>query len=88
MITSSFMFRYCTHTQTEDINTCVQQLLSELVRFQDRQYLKDPIKAKARRRYVCGIKEVTKHLKLRKLKCVIIPPNLDRIQSTGMALVN
>ena len=66
------------------MNKCVETLLSELVRFQDRQFLRDPTKAKAKRRYVCGLREVTKHLNLRRLKCVIMPPNLDRIQSTGM----
>ena len=46
-------------------------------------YLKDPIKAKAKRRYVCGLREVLKHLNLKKLKCVILPPNLDMIESKG-----
>ena len=62
----------------------MEQLVSELVRFQERQYQKDPIKARARKRYVCGLREVAKHVKLKKLKCVVIPPNLDNIQSTGM----
>ena len=75
--------RYCSHVVKDEINDCTTQLLTDLVRFQDRQYQKDPIKAKAKRRYVCGLREVTKHLKLRKLKCVIVPPNLDKIQSTG-----
>lgn len=39
--------------------------------------------SKAKRRYVCGLKEVLKHLKLKKIKCVVMPPNLDRIQSEG-----
>ena len=67
----------------EEINACVEHLLTDLVRFQDRMYLKDPIKAKAKRRYVCGLREVLKHLKLKKLRCIILPPNLDRIQSEG-----
>ena len=46
-------------------------------------YQRDPIKAKMRRRLVMGIREVTKHLKLKKLKCVIISPNLEKIQSKG-----
>ena len=32
---------------------------------------------------MCGLKEVLKHLKLRRLKCVVVPPNLDKIQSDG-----
>jgi len=41
------------------------------------------LKARARRRYVLGLREVTKHLKMHKLKCVIISPNLERVQSKG-----
>ena len=36
-----------------------------------------------RRRLVVGIREVTKHLKLKKLKCVILAPNLEKIKSNG-----
>lgn len=44
------------------------------------------VQAKAKRRYVCGLKEVLKHLKLKKIKCVILPPNLDKIQSEGTSM--
>jgi selenocysteine insertion sequence-binding protein 2 len=30
-----------------------------------------------------GIREVTKHLKLAKLKCIILAPNCEKIQSKG-----
>ncbi len=43
---------YCTHVLTEEINECAAMLLSELLRFQDRQFLKDPIKAKMKKRCV------------------------------------
>lgn len=36
-----------------------------------------------KRRYVMGIREVTKHLKLQKLKCVILAPNCEKIESNG-----
>jgi len=51
--------------------------------FNFRLYQKDPLKAKMKRRLVMGIREVTKHLKLKKLKCVIVSPNLEKIQSKG-----
>ena len=41
------------------------------------------VKARTKRRYVLGLREVTKHLKMHKLKCVIISPNLERVQSKG-----
>jgi len=31
-----------------------------------------------------GLREVTKHLKLNQLKCIIISPNMERIQSKGL----
>lgn len=36
-----------------------------------------------KRRLVMGLREVTKHLKLKKIKCVVVSPNLERIQSKG-----
>ena len=58
-------------------------LLNEIVRFQDRMYHKNPAKARAKRRFVIGIREVTKHLQMNKLKCVILAPNCEKIQSKG-----
>ena len=82
--------RYCTHMVSEEINGTVELLLADLLRFQDRQFLKDPIKAKARRRYVCGLREVTKHLKLKRLKCVIIPAQSgeDSIHRSAVGIAN
>ena len=39
--------------------------------------------SKSKRRIVLGLREVTKHLKLKKIRCVVISPNLERIQSKG-----
>ncbi|KAK3094671.1 hypothetical protein FSP39_004772 [Pinctada imbricata] len=74
---------YCNQVLNKDIDNCCTELLKDLVRFQDRMYHKDPTKAKSKRRIVLGLREVTKHLKLRKIKCVIISPNLEKIQSKG-----
>uniref|UniRef100_A0A4W3KAC8 SECIS binding protein 2 like n=1 Tax=Callorhinchus milii TaxID=7868 RepID=A0A4W3KAC8_CALMI len=74
---------YCNQVLSKDIDECVTLLLQELVRFQERVYQKDPIKAKMKRRLVMGLREVTKHMKLRKIKCVIISPNCEKIQSKG-----
>ncbi|XP_054444038.1 selenocysteine insertion sequence-binding protein 2 isoform X2 [Pteronotus mesoamericanus] len=74
---------YCSQVLSKEVDACVMDLLKELVRFQDRMYQKDPIKAKTKRRLVLGLREVLKHLKLRKLKCVIISPNCEKIQSKG-----
>lgn len=76
-------FSYCTQVLSKEVDSCVTDLLKELVRFQDRLYQKDPVKAKTKRRLVLGLREVLKHLKLKKLKCVIISPNCEKIQSKG-----
>ncbi|XP_021119381.1 selenocysteine insertion sequence-binding protein 2 isoform X2 [Heterocephalus glaber] len=68
---------------SKEVDACVTDLLKELVRFQDRMYQKDPVKAKTKRRLVLGLREVLKHLKLKKLKCIIISPNCEKIQSKG-----
>lgn len=74
---------YCSQVLSKEVDSCVTELLKELVRFQDRLYLKDPVKAKTKRRLVMGLREVLKHLKLKKLKCIIISPNCEKIQSKG-----
>nr|XP_046241349.1 selenocysteine insertion sequence-binding protein 2-like [Scatophagus argus] len=74
---------YCNQMLSKDVDECVTVLLKELVRFQDRLYQKDPMKARMKRRIVMGLREVLKHLKLRKIKCVVISPNCERIQSKG-----
>ncbi|XP_071396755.1 selenocysteine insertion sequence-binding protein 2 [Centroberyx affinis] len=74
---------YCSQVLSKDVDECVTALLKELVRFQDRLYQKDPMKARMKRRLVMGLREVLKHLKLRKVKCVVISPNCERIQSKG-----
>ncbi|XP_075753319.1 selenocysteine insertion sequence-binding protein 2-like isoform X1 [Pelodiscus sinensis] len=74
---------YCNQVLSKEIDECVTLLLQELVSFQERIYQKDPMRAKARRRLVMGLREVTKHMKLNKIKCVIISPNCEKIQSKG-----
>ncbi|XP_073201009.1 selenocysteine insertion sequence-binding protein 2 isoform X3 [Lepidochelys kempii] len=74
---------YCSQVLSKEVDSCVTDLLKELVRFQDRLYQKDPVKAKTKRRLVMGLREVLKHLKLKKLKCVVISPNCEKIQSKG-----
>ncbi|XP_069481756.1 selenocysteine insertion sequence-binding protein 2 [Ambystoma mexicanum] len=74
---------YCNQVLSKEVDSCVTDLLKELVRFQDRLFQKDPVKAKVKRRLVMGLREVLKHLKLKKIKCVIISPNCEKIQSKG-----
>ncbi|XP_017598219.1 PREDICTED: selenocysteine insertion sequence-binding protein 2 [Corvus brachyrhynchos] len=82
-LTNYLSSSYCSQVLSKEVDSCVTDLLKELVRFQDRLYQKDPVKAKIKRRLVMGLREVLKHLKLKKLKCVIISPNCEKIQSKG-----
>ncbi|CAB1339153.1 unnamed protein product [Coregonus sp. 'balchen'] len=59
---------YCNQVLNKEIDESVTMLLQELVRFQERVYQKDPSKAKTKRRLVMGLREVTKHMKLHKIK--------------------
>ncbi|XP_016141258.1 selenocysteine insertion sequence-binding protein 2-like [Sinocyclocheilus grahami] len=72
---------YCNQVLSKEIDESVTLLLQELVRFQERVYQKETSKAK--RRLVMGLREVTKHMKLHKIKCVIISPNCEKIQAKG-----
>ncbi|XP_076850087.1 selenocysteine insertion sequence-binding protein 2-like isoform X2 [Brachyhypopomus gauderio] len=74
---------YCNQVLNKEIDESVTLLLQELVRFQERVYQKEPTKAKAKRRLVMGLREVTKHMKLNKITCVIISPNCEKIQAKG-----
>jgi len=74
---------FCSQMLNEEIDNCCTELLQELVKFQDRTYHKDPSKAKLKRRFVLGIRELTKHLKLNHIKCVIVAPNLEKSKTTG-----
>ncbi|XP_066917387.1 selenocysteine insertion sequence-binding protein 2-like [Clytia hemisphaerica] len=74
---------YCDHMATKEINDLTYQLLTTLLRFQDRVYHENPTKFRQKRRFVLGLREVLKHTKLRRIKAVIVAPNLEKISSEG-----
>ena len=41
-----------------EVNEACLTLLQELGRFQERMYLKDPVKATTKKRYLCGLREL------------------------------
>merc|ERR1712142_973786 len=61
----------------------ISLLMADLVRFQDKQHAKDPVKAKARRRFVVGLREVAKFLKVKKVCCIILAPDIERVETEG-----
>ena len=61
----------------------VNVLVKDLVRFQDRQHAENPIKAKARRRYVVGLREIKKFLQVKKVTMLLLAPDVEPVQSKG-----
>ncbi|CAF1135171.1 unnamed protein product, partial [Didymodactylos carnosus] len=74
---------YCHQLIDRTLDEICVQLLLTLKRFQDRQQNLNPQKAKLKRRYIHGIREVTKHLRLNRLKCILIAPDCERIKTEG-----
>lgn len=74
---------YCDQRLGLEIDRLVIRLLQDLVLFQDRMFLRDPIKAQIRRRLCFGFKEVTKYAKINKLKLLVIAPDIEKIESKG-----
>ncbi|GFS38236.1 selenocysteine insertion sequence-binding protein 2 [Trichonephila inaurata madagascariensis] len=75
--------QYCNHFISRQIDETVFALIDDLARFQDRMHQKDPVKAKRKRRLVYGIKEIKKHMQLKKIKCVIIATDIEDIKIEG-----
>lgn len=74
---------YCDQVLSVEINQATKALITDLVFFQDRLHQKDPIKAKSKRRLVCGLKEVKKYLMLKKLKCLVFAPDIEAVKGEG-----
>lgn len=74
---------YCTNILTPGLNRSLEKFLCEIARLQRRHYDKDQNKAKYRRRYYSGLKEVEKHVEFHKVKFVIIAPDIEKIQLEG-----
>ena len=70
---------YVRQVITTELNKEVVALLKELLRFQARALAKDPAKAKAKKRLVSGLREVTKSVSLGRAKAVVVAPNVEQV---------
>ena len=61
----------------EELDQLCFELIAQLFEYQERLRLRDPIKAKLRRRLVFGLREVKRGIKTGKIKCLIVAPNID-----------
>ena len=57
--------------------------MAKLKYFQDRLKATDPVKAKMRRRFVLGLREVRRGVMARKVKAVIMTPNIEQVETKG-----
>ncbi|XP_035774063.1 selenocysteine insertion sequence-binding protein 2-like [Anopheles albimanus] len=68
---------YCDHLITDDLRDLAEEVVVKLFQFQSKAYAKNPIKAVSNKRFVVGFNEVLKHLELRKVRLVLIAPDLE-----------
>jgi len=71
---------YCSQLVTSELNKSLSDFLSQLREYNDKAYRTGSAN---KRRYCCGLREARKYLKLNRVKCIIIPPNIDKIVSKG-----
>ena len=77
------MRSYCQQLITPELNAAVSALLGKLKYFQDRLKTQDPVKAKMRKRFVLGLREVRRGVMARKVKAVIMTPNIEQVEAKG-----
>lgn len=86
---------YVTQVMTEELNKQVQFLISELTRFYERQKKTNPMKVsiflhflifKAKKRYISGLNEVLRGVERKKVKCLIVAPNIDNVAAPGTSI--
>nr|XP_050844593.1 selenocysteine insertion sequence-binding protein 2-like isoform X1 [Vespula vulgaris] len=74
---------YCNNLITSSLNESLEKFLSEIRRLQTKLYNRDQNKGKYKRRYYSGLKEVQKHILLKKVQFVVIAPDIEKILSPG-----
>lgn len=65
---------------TNEVNQAVTDLLLRMKMLQDRAIARNPAKGNSSRWYVCGLREVRKHIKLGKARMVVLAPNIEQVR--------
>ena len=68
---------YVQQALSKKLDEHVKQLVTALMSFQKRLKISDPIKARMRPRIKVGLREVYRGVRSRKVKCVIVAPNIE-----------
>jgi len=71
---------YVTHVITEDLNAKASAFLVKLIEWQARTKEMDPMNAKRKRRWVCGMREAAKAVRLGKVRGLIVAPNVQPLE--------
>ena len=66
-----------------ELDDITVDLLKKLTRFQTKLRNTQPMKYKLRKRYVVGLREVERAIKSKRIRSIIIAPNIDKIVSPG-----
>ncbi|EFC50445.1 predicted protein [Naegleria gruberi] len=74
---------YVNYPLDPDYENIIFQMLTKLQFYQFRLKKTDKKKFKQRLRYVIGIREVLKGLKLKHIRAVVIAPNIDKVTTPG-----
>ncbi|GAU96111.1 hypothetical protein RvY_07601 [Ramazzottius varieornatus] len=68
--------KYCDHEITQEMISLAENVLDLLVFYQDRAHKQDPLMYK--RRYVCGLRDVYRHLDTREVKLILVASNIEQ----------
>lgn len=69
-----------------ELNEKLLFFVSELHRLQKNLYLRHELKGKYKRRYYNGFNETERRLQLKRIKFVIVAPDLDRNKDNGESI--
>ena len=75
--------RHCKQMWRKEIDQRVEAMLKELHRLDQRARSRDPLKAAQKLRYVSGLKQVWKLLRVNRIKCVLVPANIEANEAAG-----
>uniref|UniRef100_A0A182NAA4 Ribosomal protein eL8/eL30/eS12/Gadd45 domain-containing protein n=1 Tax=Anopheles dirus TaxID=7168 RepID=A0A182NAA4_9DIPT len=79
---------YCDHFISDELRELAEDVVVKLFNFQSKAYAKNPIKAVANKRFVVGFNEVLKLLELRKVRLVLIAPDLEPNETIDQMVSN
>ena len=75
--------RYGRQVLSRELNASAAAMLSRLVELQNRLRATDPLRAKAKRRVVFGLREAAKAVRARRAKLLVVVPNVEAVEAPG-----